>query len=252
MPELPGLRRPQETGSDFPLKDNDIQNLGRDQLLQALDALPRLWENGGVRIVRVSSGIVVKYGSDVHIWEASNMRFVAQHTNIRLPTQQLHQFVQELRLLKSNKPGPIGGGVSNGAFFTDYGAGPFVFQEDMERWFDGRLAVCRGFGVVDQAHEGLRGLFRDLVMCHMDLHPRNIILDGRGKVWLIDWAFAGMYPAYFETASILRNGLTSLFGDLLGQLDRGRFGEEINRLFGISFALTTGALCQPTGLTHVT
>ncbi|GIK00428.1 hypothetical protein Aspvir_004453 [Aspergillus viridinutans] len=296
MLELPGLRRPQETGSVFPLKDNDIANLSRDQLIHALDAAPPLWENGGVRIVRVSSGVVVKYGSDVHIWEAANMRFVAQHTNIRLPTvldawetngesghedticyiamsyirgqqldevwptlsdasrcdiqQQLHQFIQELRLLKSDKPGPIGGGVSNGAFFTDYGAGPFVSQEDMERWFDGRLAVCRQFGLVDQAQEGFRGLFRDLAMCHMDLHPRNIILDGRGKVWLIDWAFAGMYPAYFETASILRNGWTTYFGDWLGQGDRARFGEEINRLFSISFALTTGALCQPTETTH--
>ncbi|KAF7175309.1 hypothetical protein CNMCM7691_007349 [Aspergillus felis] len=141
---------------------------GDDRMMDqrdAADAAPRLWENGGVRIVRVSSGVVVKYGSGVHIWEASNMRFVAQHTSIRLPTvldawetsgesslgedtisyiamsyisgqqldevwptlgdtsrcdiqQQLHQFIQELRLLKSDKPGSIGGGVSNGAFFT--------------------------------------------------------------------------------------------------------------------------------------
>ncbi|KAL4896060.1 hypothetical protein BDV59DRAFT_171950 [Aspergillus ambiguus] len=98
----------------------------------------------------------------------------------------------------------------------------------MERWFDRRLAVCQEFGVVDHAQKGFHGLFQDLVMCHLDLHPRNIILDCQGKVWLIDWAFSGMYPAYFETASILRNGSETYFGDLLGQLDRAQFANQNN------------------------
>lgn len=287
--ELLGLRHPNRANSTFPFNNENIMAIEKSRLIQALDAAPKIWENGGVKVARVAEDVVVKYGPEVKIWEANNMRFVAQHTTVRLPTvldawvdsrgdeedicyivmtyiegllldevwpglsdrdsrdiqQQLYGFIQELRGLKADYPGPIGGGVSNGAFFTDYGAGPFTSKEDMEAWFDERLAVCRDFGVVDQKQEGFRGLFQHLVMCHLDLHPRNLILDCRGQVWLIDWAFAGMYPAYFETASIQRYGGEVYFGVLLGQLNCWQYKKETNRLFAISFALTTGAICKP-------
>jgi hypothetical protein len=38
------------------------------------------------------------------------------------------------------------------------------------------------------------GTFNELVMCHLDVNSRNIILDNREKVWLIDWGLAGAYP----------------------------------------------------------
>ncbi|KAJ3756645.1 hypothetical protein EV360DRAFT_71817 [Lentinula raphanica] len=37
-----------------------------------------------------------------------------------------------------------------------------------------------------------------LVLCHFDLHLRNIMLDKKNRVWLIDWAYAGAYPFWFE------------------------------------------------------
>ena len=36
--------------------------------------------------------------------------------------QQLLDFVRQLQSPTMDSPGPIGGGVSNGTFFTDYGA----------------------------------------------------------------------------------------------------------------------------------
>jgi thiamine kinase-like enzyme len=56
----------------------------------------------------------------------------------------------------------------------------------MEAWFNKRLTIYQDFGVVDQAQEGFRGLFGHLVMCYLDLHPRNLILDSEGRVWLLD------------------------------------------------------------------
>lgn len=285
--ELPGLRRPNRTNGPFPLDNENVMAVQKSRLIQALDVAPKIWENDGVTVAQVAEDTVVKYGHEVKIWEAKNMRFVAQHTSIRLPTvldawvdnrddedtcyivmtyiegslldeawsglsdlnrrdiqQQLYGFIQQLRCLKADYPGPIGGGISNGAFFTDYGAGPFTSKEDMEAWFDERLAVCRDFGILDHTQEGFHGLFQHLVMCHLDLHPRNLILDCRGQVWLIDWAFAGMYPAYFETASILWYGREVYFRDLLDQLGHRQHDKESDRLFSISFALTTGALCK--------
>ena len=159
--------------------------------------------------------------------------------------EQSYQFMQQLHQLKSDTPGPVGNGISHGAFFTDYGVGPFASKGEMEDWFDGRLAVCRAFGLAHQSQQGFNGLFQQLVMCRLDLHPRNLILDHQGKIWLIDWAYAGMYPVYFETASILRHGRETYFQHLLDQLEYGKFSEETGRLFDISFALTTGALCKP-------
>lgn len=41
-----------------------------------------------------------------------------------------------------------------------------------------------------------------LVFTHHDLAPRNILLDSHGKIWLLDWDYAGFYPSYFEYASM--------------------------------------------------
>ena len=38
------------------------------------------------------------------------------------------------------------------------------------------------------------------MLTHQDIAPQNLILDAEGKVWMIDWAFAGIYPLGFEQA----------------------------------------------------
>lgn len=42
-----------------------------------------------------------------------------------------------------------------------------------------------------------------LVLCHMDLNMRNIIVDRRGDVWLIDWGMAGAFPSWFDYANLV-------------------------------------------------
>jgi thiamine kinase-like enzyme len=108
--------------------------------------------------------------------------------------------------------------VCQGTFVTENGAGPFTSKEEMEAWFDERLAVCREFRVADRSQSDFRGSFPRLVMCHMDLHERNIILDCHGKAWLIDWTYTGMDPAYFETAAISRHGREQYLAGLLDLL----------------------------------
>ncbi|KAI5833188.1 kinase-like protein [Schizophyllum commune Tattone D] len=36
------------------------------------------------------------------------------------------------------------------------------------------------------------------ILVHQDLAPRNMILDPKGRLWLIDWGHAGFYPSYME------------------------------------------------------
>jgi serine/threonine protein kinase len=40
------------------------------------------------------------------------------------------------------------------------------------------------------------------VFTHHDLAPRNILLDGSGQLWLVDWDIAGCYPPYFEYSAM--------------------------------------------------
>lgn len=40
------------------------------------------------------------------------------------------------------------------------------------------------------------------VFTHQDLAPRNLLVDGQGDLWLLDWQFSGWYPAYFEYVSM--------------------------------------------------
>ncbi|KZF24945.1 phosphotransferase enzyme family protein [Xylona heveae TC161] len=288
--DLPALRPPTKTTGPFPLDGQDVSTLSRAQIKQALGKGATVYHNCSTRIARIHEDVIVKYGADVNIWEANNMKYVKEHTTIRLPKVidaweeiddeqticyivmdyiegellseiwselteetrydincQLSDFVHQLQSLKMDSPGPIGGGISNGAFFTDYGAGPFESKDAIEAYFNERLLVCQDFGIAT-TQPPFHGQFEHLVMCHMDLHIRNIILDDEGKIWLIDWTFAGMYPPYFEMAVLVRQGWAQYFQDALRLLKYEQYNEEIARLIAIGFAFTTGALCKPRGL----
>ncbi|KAJ5935929.1 Succinate--CoA ligase subunit beta [Penicillium verhagenii] len=109
--------------------------------------------------------------------------------------QQLYHSICELRQTESDYPGLIDGGASQGAFFTDYDAGPFASKEELEEWFDERLAVNRK------------------------------IVDSHGRAWLIDWAYGGMYTAYFETPTIVRHDKEPYFAHLLDLLGDKEYSE---------------------------
>lgn len=40
-----------------------------------------------------------------------------------------------------------------------------------------------------------------LVVCHHDVHARNMILDAGGRLWLVDWEYAGLGDPVFDLAS---------------------------------------------------
>lgn len=156
------------------------------------------------------------------------------------------EYIRQLRSVKLDVPGPIGGGLSEGSFFTDYGAGPFYSRKEMESWFNERLQVCHDFGIATHTPTGwFTGRFGSLVMCHLDIEPRNVLLDNTGNLWLIDWAFSGAYPPYFETAHMTRRGPGDWEDGLLERIGTEGYREDINQLMAITFALTTGACTKP-------
>ncbi|KGQ01864.1 hypothetical protein PAAG_11440 [Paracoccidioides lutzii Pb01] len=115
----------------------------------------------------------------------------------------------------------------------------------MESWFNERLLVCKEFNRVPYSHPWFYGKVHKFVMCHMDVAARNIILDGEGKIWLLDWAHSGGYPIYFETAILPRTGNPEFTQGLLKRIDNHL--EEARNLLVVGFALTTAAWTKATG-----
>ena len=96
-----------------------------------------------------------------------------------------------------------------GYYFTEDGGGPFRSYVDMAAWFDRRwfdvLAPCLMPRIpkFDTSHP--------LVLCHMDLHMRNLILDAKWKLWFVDWESAGGFHCS-------RSGSSSKVMDILHEL----------------------------------
>jgi thiamine kinase-like enzyme len=86
------------------------------------------------------------------------------------------------------------------------GAGPFDTYDEMAGWFDmKRFDSAAGrydsWGCIPKELDYPRfDLSQPLVLCHMDLHMRNILVDREGVLWLIDWEMAGAYPRWMEYA----------------------------------------------------
>jgi hypothetical protein len=193
----------------------------------------------GDQVVRLSSEIAVKFGHGVRASEARTQDFAYRNTNPRIvhvprvyrffervdprwhfpkgylfmeyvAGQPMHevdldakndivsriaQIISHLGQIQDNQtPGPVGGGQPQGYLWGDDGARTtFSSVADLEAWLNKRLAL-QDKSIDLSSHP--------LVLCHMDLCRRNMILKEDNTISFLDWGFAGMYPRFFEIASI--------------------------------------------------
>ena len=143
-------------------------------------------------------------------------------------------------------PGPLGGHLCRGPLFTGSGAGPFRSRKYLEGWFDERLLVCQQFHRVPQTQPSFSGRFENSVMCHMDIAARNVVVDRQRRVWVLDWAYAGGYPVYFEEAVLRRTGDPDFTEGLLRMVGE-EHTEDVEMSLAVGFALTTAADTKPVG-----
>lgn len=146
------------------------------------------------------------------------------------------------------QPGPVNYSCckAKGCWFSDIGGGPFKDVTAMEAWFNRKLDICQHY---KQAPDTIpRFSFDKLVLTHQDIALRNLILDPKGKVWLVDWGDAGIYPSGFEYAAlVLRRWTADEFTDML--LERIRKHPEMERqLSSIMYGLTTGQFIDVAGV----
>lgn len=179
----------------------------------------------GNLVVRISEDTVVKFGMGLSEDEANNQRRayeLVDHDVVHVP--RVHGFFNDelgrgylvmeyiegrvidplddpeliakvARVLDhfcsitANRPGSLWGGPCRGLLWPDSEDLNFEDKGQMERWFNSRLFAGEG-----------KVSFRDcdLVLCHLDIAPRNIIWQPDGRICLVDWASAGFYPRLFE------------------------------------------------------
>jgi len=129
---------------------------------------------------------------------------------------QVAYMVNRLQAKHFTSPSVIGGGVSRGYYFSDFGAGPFTTKKDFEKWFNWKLALSKQFQRAAADVPPIQ--YSRFVITHCDITPRNLILDAQGQAWLIDWGCAGIYPPIFEATTLKHQAQFPTFTSLLQPL----------------------------------
>jgi thiamine kinase-like enzyme len=118
----------------------------------------------------------------------------------------MRYYIRQLRRARhpcSATPGPPGTqpSVCYGLQFGYDPKGPFATTTALAGYFHRlhhfaeRRDLKKGYTPLPPLNESL---FSHLVFTHNDLNMRNILLDGEGRLWIIDWGFAGFFPPCFE------------------------------------------------------
>lgn len=122
----------------------------------------------------------------------------------------LRRYVRQLRRLRAPPgapPGPLcelgGPRICESPVFGGVQShrGPFASYAELSAFFNERHRMtldARSVPPDDPARDDLFDNSGPLVLTHQDLNLRNIVVGEGGRLWLIDWAWAGYYPPWFE------------------------------------------------------
>jgi thiamine kinase-like enzyme len=96
--------------------------------------------------------------------------------------ERLAHILQYFSTIQGDRPGPLGGGASRGLLWEENGKPVFKNVQQMERWLNLRLP---------DVDSKLSLVKYPLVLCHLDLVPRNVVWLADGSVSILDWSSAG-------------------------------------------------------------
>ena len=104
------------------------------------------------------------------------------------------QHLAAISLPPGQGPGPVGRNPPQGYLWEKNGITyTFASISEMEHWLDDLLDY-----LPDKPTDRFVFAPAELVMCHTDLAPQNILRLGDGQLALLDWGSAGFYPPVFE------------------------------------------------------
>ncbi|KAF7332751.1 hypothetical protein MKEN_00158600 [Mycena kentingensis (nom. inval.)] len=129
--------------------------------------------------------------------------------------EQLTDYIRQLRAIdipNLHVPGPMDREmlprvIDSEYIFGSIGGcrGPFASYDDLAAFFEQRRGILRDSTLphIDKSYP--------LVVTHEDLHPRNLVLDETGKLWVVDWGSAGVYPEWWEALAMEQ---AALYGEV--------------------------------------
>ncbi|KAH8423661.1 uncharacterized protein LDX57_001420 [Aspergillus melleus] len=199
--------------------------------------------DGGARVVRVSEDTAIKFGIGISEYGFLNHQRaydLVDQTHMQIPRayrfftdnlgrgyivmeyvegnvidplddpvliKRVSNVLNYLHTIRGTKPGSLSGGPCRGLLWPDNESVRFESKEQLESWLNSRLSP----------EDGSVSLGDDnLILCHLDVTPRNIIWKPDGSICLLGWASAGFYPRLFEFwAQWVVDGKESLFNKLL-------------------------------------
>lgn len=216
--------------SSYTLRDDEIIKYCQRHDVQSSQLLSE--RSSSRKVIKLATDVVVKFGLGVTIQEASAQQLAFQEVNceiLRIPRvyhffsrpdpasgligylimehiegvtlerqnwnepEVLTRVVEGLNAIhsiRSKHPGPISGGEAHGSLWSEYGSGTaFRHVQDLESYLNDRLAY---FQIATHMQD------QDMCLCHMDVTPRNFMIDLHGRLCLLDWALAGVFPRHFE------------------------------------------------------
>jgi hypothetical protein len=136
--------------------------------------------------------------------------------------------------------------TAHNGFIWRFGKAGLLPREEIDEVFTLYEQVCAAYLRLDS----------DIVYCHMDLKPENIVFDGQ-RLWLLGWQAALMNDRYFDLAVaanfVVANDedqetyLKLYFGQRPDEYQRARFFlmSQVVHMFSAAVFLLLGAAGQP-------
>ena len=166
-------------------------------------------------------------------------------------TQALVQLPQTLRKLHTLPPFPKAFNyvTAHNGFIWRFRKTSLLPKDEVEEVFTRYEQVCAVYPRLDS----------DMVSCHMDLKPGNILFDGQ-RIWLVDWKAAFVNDRYFDLAVaanfVVTNDADELayleryFGQRPGQHQRARFFlmRQVLHMLSATIFLLLGSTGKPINL----
>ena len=190
--------------------------------------------------------IVMEFIAGDPLSECWNDMSEARRENV---CNQVIDAITSLRAFELQTVGPIGGKDHWDApcvdLFSSHGTKAKSSIGDLERWYDFALNWCKRIKNARPEVPAFKDYFSStLAMTHLDIAPRNIIAQEDDTICIIDWEYAGAYPAYFERIALEKARRKKEDKEFLDRvLERlPGYKEEIKHHLSVRMAMSTFVL----------
>ena len=178
----------------------------------------------GTKVVKISEEAVIKFGYHLEEQEVKNQQIAYEllnHHIVRVPliyrfftsgesgfivmeyikgqiiepledpsrVRRIANILAHFTKIRGSRPGPLGGGFPRGLLWPESEDLFFKTVQDVESYVNSRLRHDDPKLVLEES---------ELIICHLDIAPRNILWLEDDSICFLDWQSAGFYPRLFE------------------------------------------------------